>query len=112
MMFDFEKVSRPIKPTDHQVQKSSLRNIVPEMLREAINETRRDHPNKTFNGYRCQIVEDGAGDKHYNITVFFTDDTPTLPHNNLNGVPQAAFGQVLIGEDLARHGIGVGKDWR
>lgn len=112
VVFEFEKIDQPIKPTDHQVQRSSLRNIVPEMLREITVEARRDHPDKRFNGYRLEIVRDGAGDKHYNVTAFFCDDRPALNPHNLNNVEQMAFGQVLDAEEMAKYGVGIGREWK
>lgn len=113
VIFSFVQTRRPILPTDYQVQKSSLIDNVPEMIRLAVFEAKRDAPGRCFNGYQLEIVEDGAGVKHYNVTVYFHDDTPRaeLDHRNLNGAEQAVFGQYLTLEDLARMGIGQ-KDTR
>lgn len=62
-----------------------------------------------FNGYRYEIVEDGAGKKHYFLHAWFFDPTASLPldPNNLNGAPQALFGQTLTAQELMDKQIAV-----
>jgi hypothetical protein len=107
------ELSRPIQPGDAQVQKSSLNDNLSTMLRQVQFEAKRDYPTKTFNGYQYEIVEDGAGTKHYNLTVYLCDQLPgpQLDPRNLNGSQQAIFGQYLTPEELERLGIGQ-KDRR
>lgn len=56
-----------------------------------------------FNGYCYEIIEDGAGKPHYYLTAYFFDPTAPLPPDakNLNGAPQALFGQTLTAQELA-----------
>lgn len=108
LVFEETELKRPIQPNDYQVQRSSLMDIRDAMLRQAVVETKREQPGKAFNGYHYEIVTDGAGTKHHNLTVYFMDDVPTpaLDHRNLNGAEQAVFGQVLSHDDLLEKGIG------
>ena len=106
------ETKRPVRPDDFQVQKSSLFDNCAAMLRQAVVETRREQPDKAFNGYNYEIVTDGAGVKHYNLTVYFMDDEPGMPEKptlnprNLNGAEQAVFGQTVTPEEIAEKGIG------
>jgi hypothetical protein len=113
LVFEETKTRQPVGPHDPQVQKSSLNNTPGNMLRLATFEAKRDYPGKAFNGYHYEIVEDGAGVKHYNLTVYLCDDVPTpgLNPHNLNGAEQVLFGQYLTPEEIERIGIGQ-KDRR
>jgi hypothetical protein len=106
MNMRFEKIMQPIGPTDAQVHRSSLADEMDIMLIDAMAEARREHLGKRYNGYTYEIVPDGAGVKHYNLTVHLHDDRPTLNPRNLNEAPQQMFGQVLDQVELDRVGVG------
>jgi hypothetical protein len=106
MMQRFEKIMEPIGPTDAQIHRSSMVDEMDLLLIDAMVEARRDHLGKTYNGYTYEIVPDGAGVKHYNLTVHLKDHKPTLNPRNLNEAPQTMFGQVLDPVELERTGFG------
>lgn len=103
------KTEFPIRPRDRQKQVSSLMDMREAMQRIAVFEHRKEFPDDALNGYTYEIVVDGAGTHHYNLTVHFYDqqDKPALDPRNLNGAEQAVFGQILTSEELAEKGIGV-----
>lgn len=106
MMQRFEKIMEPIGPGDAQVNRSSMVDEIDVMLIDAMEEGRREHLGKRYNGYTYEIVPDGAGVRHYNLTVHFKSQQPALDPLNLNDAPQQMFGQVLDQEELDRRGVG------
>lgn len=111
LIYEYERVFLPHRADDAQVQRSGLYNEPERYLTEACREAMRDYPGKRFNGFRYEIVLDGANKPHHNLTAYFSSDGPTLDHSNLNGVEQAVFGQYLTPAELERLGIGR-KDQR
>lgn len=105
----FEKVLSPIGPNDAQIHRGSMADEMDIMLVDAMAEARRDHLGKRYNGYTYEIVPDGAGVKHYNLTVHLKDDGPQLNPHNLNDAPQTLFGQTLSADELQRRGIGAAE---
>lgn len=103
------KTTFPVRPRDRQRQVSSLMDMRETMQRLAVVEHRKEFPDDALNGYTYEIVVDGAGNHHYNLTVHFYDqrEPPALDPSNLNGAEQAVFGQYLTPEELAEKGIGV-----
>jgi hypothetical protein len=106
MLQRFEKIMEPIGPNDAQIHRSSLVDEMDILLIDAMTEARREHLGKPYNGYTYEIVPDGAGVKHYNLTVHLKDPRPTLNPRNLNEAPQEMFGQVLDPVELERTGFG------
>lgn len=106
LIHEFNVLHCPVQPSDQQVQASSLFDEPQELMRRALLMAVRDYPGKRYNGYTYEIVTDGAGIRHHNLTVYMTDNSPTLDPRNLNGAEQAAMGQYLSEDELARLGIG------
>lgn len=102
-----EKINLPIGPLDKQVQKNSLTQGLDIQLREAIAQAAQDYPDAVYNGYTYEIVPDGAGVLHYNLTVHFHVADPHLPPRNLNAAPETIFGNTLDERDLTQKGIGI-----
>lgn len=102
-----EKINEPIGPLDKQVQKSSLANELDVLLREAITQAKQEYPDATYNGYTFEIIPDGAGVKHYNLTAHFKVDDPHLPARNLNAAPEPLFGNTLDDDQKAQKGVGL-----
>lgn len=102
-----EKINEPIGPLDKQVQKSSLSNELDDLLRAAIAQAAQDYPDATYNGYTFEIVPDGAGTPHYNLTAHFKVHEPHLPPRNLNAAPEGIFGNTLNDAEKAQKGVGL-----
>lgn len=110
MMQRFEKLLGPVKSGDGQVHKQSLVDQFDILLVEGTNQGRQDYPGKDgwrYNGYTYEIVPDGANVKHYNLTVHYTSDKPTLNPRNLNQAPETFFGNTLDDEEKRRRGVGL-----
>lgn len=104
-----ENINEPIGPLDKQVQKNSLINELDVLLRAAIAQAAQDYPDATYNGYTFEIVPDGAGVKHYNLTAHFKVHDPHLPARNMNENPKAegVFGNTLNDAEKAQKGVGM-----
>lgn len=103
----FERIEGPIGPLDKQVQRSSLIDDLDIQLKSAIFEARVAWPDMTYNGYVYEIVPDGAGVKHYNLTVHYHTAAPTLDPTNLNDAPQDFFGNTLDEAQKTAKGVGL-----
>lgn len=102
----FESIISPIGPLDVQIHRSSLTDNIAEMIRDAVDEGLKNHPDKIFNGYEYEIVPDGAGVKHYNLKVHFASQNVALDPTNMNNAPSNIFGNTLDRAELERRGIG------
>lgn len=80
-----------------------------EVVREACRKASEDNASNTLYGYHRQVVLDGAGNRHVNITCYFRDPTDIAQLNprNLNSAPTVAFGRVLSEDDIKQAGIGA-----
>ncbi len=104
-----ESMLGPIGPKDVQIQRSSLVDELDVMLRDACLQARREHLGKRYNGYTYEIIPDGAGVKHYNLTAHFAatgDESIALDPRNMNDAPTNIFGNTVDRAELERRGIG------
>lgn len=113
------------KTGDVEIQRAGLVDDLKGMLRECWQEAKKNEISITssrggrklatavrglaFNGYRYEIVEDGAGVRHYNLYTYWTDPNAQakLDPRNLNGAQQAVFGQTLDQAQLSQLTIGA-----
>lgn len=110
LLVRFEKNIEPIGPKDAQVHRQSLVDAMEIMINDARVEAAREHPTKKYNGYTYEIVTDGAGVKHYNLTVHFKaqgDEAIALNPLNMNDTPPNTFGKTLDNAELERRAIGA-----
>lgn len=104
----FEKAIGPIHPSDPQIHVQAVGvDLESSLLLDAINQAAREYPGATYNGYTYEIVPDGAGVKHYNLTAYFRRAEPKLPATNLNAAPESFFGNTLNEQEKLVKGIGL-----
>lgn len=91
----------------YSVTQPDTANVM-ELCRDACRKAATSDARNTLYGYHRQVVRDGAGVLHTNVTFYFRnpEEAATLDPSNLNDAPKTVLGQTLTADELRQAGIG------